>query len=90
MEGYFKRSFSIHNIETKLIQFIQYIESLMELFNEIKQLVEEAELDAIKFYERGNKAAGVRLRKTMQEIKGLAQDLRLEVNEVRLTRENEQ
>jgi hypothetical protein len=62
----------------------------MELFNEIKQLVEEAELDAIKFYERGNKAAGVRLRKTMQEIKGLAQDLRLEVNEVRLTRENEQ
>lgn len=62
----------------------------MELFNQIKQLVEEAELDAIKFYERGNKAAGVRLRKTMQEIKGLAQDLRLEVNEVRLTRENEQ
>ena len=62
----------------------------MELFNEIKQLVEDAELDAIKFYERGNKAAGVRLRKTMQKIKGLAQDLRLEVNEVRLTRENEQ
>ena len=62
----------------------------MELFNEIKQLVEEAEMDAIKFYERGNKAAGVRLRKSMQEIKGLAQDLRLEVNEVRLTRENEQ
>lgn len=61
----------------------------MEIFSQIKALVEEAELDAIKFYERGNKAAGVRLRKTMQEIKGLAQDLRLEVNEVRLTRENE-
>ena len=62
----------------------------MDTFNQIKQLVEEAEQDAIKFYERGNKAAGVRLRKTMQDIKGLAQDLRLEVNEVRLTRENEQ
>lgn len=62
----------------------------MELFNEIKQLVEEAELDAIKFYERGNKAAGVRLRKAMQDIKGLAHSLRLEVNEIRLDRETKE
>lgn len=61
----------------------------MELFDQIKQTVEEAEKDAIKFYESGNKAAGVRLRKTMQEIKGLAQELRLDVNKVRQERESE-
>jgi len=61
----------------------------MELFNEIKTLVEEAEKDAIKFYEGGNKAAGVRLRKAMQNIKGLAQELRLDVNKTRLEREAE-
>lgn len=59
----------------------------MELFNEIKQLVEEAEKDAIKFYERGNKSAGIRLRKAMQEIKGLAHNLRIEVNLIRIDRE---
>ena len=61
----------------------------MELFNEIKTLVEQAEKDAIKFYEGGNKAAGVRLRKAMQNIKGLAQELRLDVNKTRLEREAE-
>lgn len=59
----------------------------MELFNEIKQLVEEVEKDAIKFYERGNKSAGIRLRKAMQEIKGLAHNLRIEVNLIRIDRE---
>lgn len=62
----------------------------MELFNEIKSVVEEAEKDAIKFYEGGNKAAGVRLRKAMQTIKGLAQELRLDVNKTRQERESEQ
>ena len=62
----------------------------MKIFNEIVTVVEEAEKDAIKFYEGGNKAAGVRLRKAMQTIKGLAQDLRLDVNNTRSERENEQ
>ena len=61
----------------------------MELFDQIKQTVEQAEKDAIKFYEGGNKAAGVRLRKAMQNIKGLAQELRLDVNKTRLEREAE-
>lgn len=54
----------------------------MELFNKIVEVVEGAEKDATKFYEGKNKAAGVRLRKAMQEIKKLAQDLRLDVNQV--------
>jgi hypothetical protein len=58
----------------------------MELFNEIKQIITEAEADAIKFYQRDNKAAGVRLRKSLQHIKSLSQDLRLDINKVRKER----
>lgn len=39
----------------------------------------ESAIDAIKFYEKGNKAAGVRLRKFMQEVKKSAQAVRNEV-----------
>ena len=52
----------------------------MELFEQIVAIVESATADADKFYDKGNKAAGVRLRKAMQEIKKLAQDVRLDVN----------
>ena len=41
------------------------------------QLLEAAE-DAVKF-ELGNNSAGTRVRKAMQNIKGLAQQVRLEV-----------
>ena len=60
----------------------------MELFNEIKQIIEEAEAEAIKFYERDNKSAGVRLRKSLQQIKSLSQDLRLDINKVRKERDD--
>jgi hypothetical protein len=45
----------------------------------------QAELDAIqadvqKFTEKGNKAAGTRIRKSMQTIKSLAQDVRVAVS----------
>jgi hypothetical protein len=53
----------------------------MEKFNELKALVAGLEDDATKFFEKDNKAAGVRLRKGLQEIKTLAQDLRLSVSE---------
>jgi hypothetical protein len=36
--------------------------------------------DATKFYEKGNKAAGVRLRKSLQDVKTLAQNIRLDVS----------
>lgn len=36
--------------------------------------------DATKFAEKGNKAAGTRVRKSMQAIKGLAQDVRVAVS----------
>lgn len=52
----------------------------MENFNELKTLIASLEDDATKFYEKDTKAAGVRLRKGLQEIKTLAQALRIEVS----------
>ncbi|WP_316778779.1 histone H1 [Pedobacter antarcticus] len=51
----------------------------MEKFNQIKTLVSQIDADAHKFYNRGNNAAGTRLRKGMQALKVLATELRKEV-----------
>lgn len=55
----------------------------MEKFNAIKQLVANAEKDAYAFYDKGNNAAGTRLRKVMQDLKVAASELRKEVTEKR-------
>ena len=55
----------------------------MEIFDNIKEIIAEAEEDVSKFYEKGNKAAAVRIRKAMQDIKKLAQDLRTHVQETK-------
>ncbi|MFT3684017.1 MAG: hypothetical protein QM783_03650 [Phycisphaerales bacterium] len=47
----------------------------MEAFDRLKRLVTEAEIEVLKG-EGGNKAAKVRARKKMQEIKNAAQDVR--------------
>ncbi len=51
----------------------------MDLFNQLKNLVDSYEKDFEKFYVKGNKAAGVRVRKHMQELRQLAQDIRNDV-----------
>lgn len=53
----------------------------MNKFNELKDLIAKAEQDAASFYEKGNKAAGTRLRNAMQQIKVAATDIRKEVTE---------
>ena len=53
----------------------------MEKFEEIKALIEACTEDVDKFYVKGNKAAAVRIRKTMQDVKNLAQELRLHFKE---------
>ena len=52
-------------------------EIIETLENTERQLHEAAE-DALKF-EQGNNSAGTRVRKAMQNIKGLAQHVRIEV-----------
>ncbi len=53
----------------------------MEKFEELKSVVAALEEDALKFDEKGNKAAGTRLRKGCQEIKNLCQSIRVEVSQ---------
>ncbi len=52
----------------------------MDKFNELETLVTTLKEDVAKFYNKGNKAAGVRVRKALQEIKALAQAIRLDVS----------
>ncbi|MCX6352396.1 MAG: histone H1 [Bacteroidetes bacterium] len=51
----------------------------MNRFSEIRDLVMGLEGDFQKFYDKENKAAGTRVRKGMQELKNLAQDVRMHV-----------
>ncbi|RZS96712.1 histone H1 [Cecembia calidifontis] len=53
----------------------------MSRFEEIKNLVMGLEADFEKFYSKGNQAAGTRVRKGMQDLKTLAQEIRKEVQE---------
>ncbi|GGZ30573.1 histone H1 [Echinicola pacifica] len=53
----------------------------MSRFTEVKELIDSLEEDFTKFYEKGNKAAGTRVRNGMQAIKTLAQDIRKEVTD---------
>ncbi|HAL81231.1 MAG TPA: histone H1 [Mucilaginibacter sp.] len=53
----------------------------MKKFEKLKGLVASAENDAKSFYDKGNKAAGTRLRNALQQIKGAATDIRKEVTE---------
>lgn len=51
----------------------------MERFAQVKDLLNSVEGDFEKFYEKDNKAAGTRVRKAMQDLKNLAQEIRIEV-----------
>jgi|TARA_R110000803_G_scaffold124028_5_gene191855 hypothetical protein len=53
----------------------------METLTKIKEMVESLSVDMAKFHEKANKSAGVRARKTAQEVKSLCQDLRKEILE---------
>ena len=57
--------------------------------NRLEQLIallEETRGDHDKFFNGGNNAAGTRVRKAMQEVKTLAQELRVEVQETKNAR----
>ena len=54
-------------------------------YEELKSKVAAVEEDLIRAEQKGNKAAGTRVRKAMQDVKNLAQDLRIAVLETRDT-----
>ena len=50
---------------------------MQELLDQLQEELNNVQEDATKFTEKGNKAAGTRVRKSMQAIKALAQDVRV-------------
>ena len=53
---------------------------LDSLFDNLQDVVNDCQTDVVKFIE-GNNSAGTRVRKAMQEIKKLAQFVRVEVQD---------
>ncbi len=56
---------------------------IMQRFNELVELVQSFEKDFEKFYMKGNKSAGTRVRKHMNELKRKAQEIRNEIQEIK-------
>ena len=61
---------------------------MLEAYNQLKKMVEDAE-DDVRRAAGGNKAAGTRVRKTMQDVKNAAQALRVGVLESRHSEEGD-
>jgi hypothetical protein len=55
----------------------------MNRYAQLRELLLSLETDFVKFYEKGNKAAGTRVRKGMQSLKVLAQDIRSEIQGIK-------
>ena len=53
---------------------------LNNLFDELQDVVNDCQADVTKFIE-GNNSAGTRIRKAMQVVKKLAQDIRVEIQD---------
>ena len=58
--------------------------ALNNTFDELQNTINDCQADVTKFVE-GNNSAGTRVRKAMQVIKGLAQDVRIEVQDQKNT-----
>lgn len=55
----------------------------MSRFEELTNQVASLEEDLEKFYDKGVKVAGTRARKGLQELKKLAQEIRLEIQDIK-------
>ena len=55
----------------------------MNRLEELKQMVATFEEDYTKFLEKGNKTAGTRARKSLQEIRNFSKDVRMEISEAK-------
>ena len=53
---------------------------LDSLFDSLQDIVNDCQTDVVKFIE-GNNSAGTRVRKAMQAVKSLAQEVRIEVQD---------
>lgn len=61
----------------------------MEKYNELVRFVQSLETDFQKFYEKGQSAAGTRVRKGLSELRKLCQDVRNDVQAVKSQRKTD-
>jgi len=61
----------------------------MNRYQDLVQAVKDLETDFQKFYERGQAAAGTRVRKGLSDLRKLAQDIRKDIQEVKARRKAE-
>jgi hypothetical protein len=58
----------------------------MGKYDDLVQAVKELEVDFQKFYDKGQAAAGTRLRKGLSDLRKLAQEVRKDVQDVKAQR----
>lgn len=61
----------------------------MNKYEELLQAVRDLEQDFEKFYEKGQAAAGTRVRKGLSELRKMAQDVRKNIQEIKAERKAE-
>ena len=61
----------------------------MNRFHELVALVQSFEKDFEKFFVKGNKSAGTRVRKHMNELKRKAQEVRNEIQSIKKTEDGD-
>lgn len=58
----------------------------MSKYDDLVQAVRDLETDFQKFYEKGQAAAGTRLRKGLSDLRKLAQEVRKDIQDVKAQR----
>ncbi len=61
----------------------------MNNLNHLQEILESMKTDAEKFYEKGQNAAGTRLRKSLNDLRKKAAEIRKEIQEERTKRKAE-
>ncbi|MCE1166382.1 MAG: histone H1 [Bacteroidetes bacterium] len=58
----------------------------MEKFTKLQEILDGMKIDIEKFYEKGQNAAGTRLRKELNNLRKMAADIRKDIQEIRASR----
>ncbi len=61
----------------------------MEKINDLQKILDDMKSDIEKFYEKGQNAAGTRLRKSLNELRKKAAEIRKDIQDERSKRKTE-
>ena len=61
----------------------------MNKYQDLLKAVQDLEIDFQKFYEKGQAAAGTRVRKGLSDLRKLAQEVRKDIQDVKAQRKSE-